>query len=1367
MTAAAATPDPSPSGEEPEPHVAVAGIGASAGGLAALRTLLSHVPQDSGLAWVVVVHLSPEHESHLAELLQPHVDMPVQQVQSTVKLEPDCVYVIPPAANLDAIDTHLRLTELEARRQERAPIDHFFRTLSATHDGSAIGVILTGTGSDGTLGVKEIKAKGGLTVVQDPNEAEHDRMPQSAIASGMIDLVLPLAAIPDAVIRWASTQPRVPVPEDGEDVPPDDHALLLKVFAQLRARQNRDFSRYKRSTILRRISRRMQLHQLEELESYVELLREQPDELRALADDLLITVTNFFRDPEVFDALAEEVVPGLFANRDAHDEIRVWSVGCATGEEAYSLAMLLVEHAAKMEQPPRIQVFASDLHERSLEAAREGFYPGDIETDVGPERLRRFFHKENGGYRVRKELRELVVFAPHNLLSDPPFSRVDLLSCRNVLIYLQREVQPDVLELFHYALRSEGWLVLGPSERVDASGLFQVQNKQRSIFRKRNVPVPEPRLPVFPLTRQRWPERESVQERPGRAIDFGAVHLRTRERYAPPSLLISPDDKVLHLSANAGRYLIHPGGEPTANVFKLAREELRIELRSTVHAARKTGEPQTGRPVLVDFDGTRRRVAVLVRPALELEEGFLLAIFDERPEQPDGEHEAPVAEGGEATGGRLREVEAERDLARQRLQATIEEYETSREEMRASNEELQSVNEELRSTLEELETSKEELQSMNEELQTVNQENRHKVEELAQLSGDLHNLLSATDIATLFLDRQLRILRFTPRVGELFNIRMTDRGRPLSDLSHRLSDGDGDLLDDARQVLKTLVPVERELHDERGRWYLTRVLPYRSADDRIEGVVITFVDITSRRRSEQELREAKIYAESIIETLHEPLLVLNPDLTVKSVNPAFYEHFEVNPNQTVGRLVYELGNGQWDIPALRTLLEEVLPDNQVFNDFEVRHRFEDIGERIMLVNGRRLDHVQMILLGIRDVTERVHDEDRLRRMTQVEGVGILRFSEDGMLIDANETFLEMSGYSREQVHSHQLHWRTMTPDEHIQESQQQMERLARTGRIGPYEKEYRRADGSLTWMLFAGAALGDGTLVEYCVDIGDRKRAESELRELNETLEQRVEERTRELREREKQLVRARDALHAEVEERQHIQSAREQLMRRVMSAEEHERLRLSGELHDQMGQLITGLTLGIRALEEQTPEADVKPRLAELRRLAEQIGDEAHHIALSLRPPDLERLGLRSALRSHLEEWSERHGIACDFQAIGVDDHRFPQLVEIALYRAVQEGLTNIVKYAGAERVSLLLEYRDNTIGVLLEDDGHGFDAEAALRASTTSRRLGLLGMQERVRLLGGTLQIDSSPGDGATLIVRLPAREEGSLVRAEAVDA
>jgi two-component system CheB/CheR fusion protein len=830
----------------------IVGLGASAGGLSALKVFFSHVPEQTGLTFVVVIHLSTEHESHLAELLQPFVKIPVTQVSETVAMETDHVYVIPPGCNLSAIDSHLRLSDLERQRRERAPIDHFFRTLAATHDGNAIGIILSGTGSDGALGLKAIRESGGLALVQDPTEAEYDGMPRSAIATGLVDRALPLERMVEAILSYAKTRPNLPLPAESSSVKPEIERHLAQILGRLRARTGRDFSRYKSSTVIRRIQRRMQMNQLETLSAYEDLLTAVPAEAASLADDMLITVTNFFRDAEVFDYLEREVVPKLFEGKTNDDEVRVWTPGCATGEEAYSIAMLLLEHAARLKFPPRIQMFASDLHDESLAKAREGFFLGEVALDVGPERLARFFVRHDGGYQVKQELRDAIVFTAHNLLTDPPFSRLDLISCRNLLIYLRRDVQPRVLELFHYALRPDGVLLLGTSETGDESDLFRTVSKPHCIYQKRNVPQSELQLPVFPLSpahRGARPPSGQPEEQPADLHTYGQIHLTLLEEYAPPSLVVGAQQKVVHLSPHVGRFLVHGAGEPTTGALKLVRPEFRAALGEGLHAARE-GRATESEPIPVNINGENRVVALAVRPATGSGErdGFVLVVFNES--DANAADETPSAKEADETDSRA--VELVR--TRQRLQSLIEDHEASKEEMQAANEELQSSNEELRSTMEELETSKEELQSMNEELRTVNQENRNKVEELASLSADLQSLMAATQIPTLFLDRELRIVRYTPQLGDIFHIRMSDRGRPVTELKSRVAYDE--LQDDTRHVLDRLAPIEREVkHATEARWFLTRVLPYHGIENRLDGVVITFVDITRRKDAEKTVQQ--------------------------------------------------------------------------------------------------------------------------------------------------------------------------------------------------------------------------------------------------------------------------------------------------------------------------------------------------------------------------------------------------------------------------------------------------------------------------------------------------------------------------------
>jgi two-component system, chemotaxis family, CheB/CheR fusion protein len=815
----------------------VVGIGASAGGLEALKRFFNHLPEKTGMVYVVVMHLDPEQPSILADLLQPHSKLPVHQVKQDLELQADHVYVIPPGSNLDSIGSHLRLSRIEPQRLQRAPIDHFFSTLAQNWQDRCAGIVLSGTGSDGTFGIRRIKQQGGLTLAQVPKEAGFDGMPRSAIATDMIDLVLPVEEMFGQLHRFARCSPALDVDRRDGGLSDSDNRHLQQILNRIRTRKGRDFTQYKHSTVLRRVRRRMQLLDVEGLEDYLAFIRDNPNEAYLLAEEFLITVTQFFRDSKTFAHLEREVLPKLFAGKQPEDSVRVWSVGCATGEEAYSLAMLLLEQVSG----PRLEIFATDLHEASLQYARDGIYPDTIESDVSQTRLRCFFRKEDSHYTVRKELRENIVFAVHDLLRDPPFSRLDLIVCRNLLIYLKRDAQKNVIDLFHYALKPGGQLLLGPSETIDRNGLFEMEHKHHCLYRRRNVPPPEPRMPVFP----RLFASGGAESRPVTSESsprgYGGLHQRMVERYALPSILVDQDYRIVHSSEHAGRYLQVPGGELTSSVFKLAREELVFDLRSALHAALEHGSDSRSDPILLTINGQPRQVILHVRQAKQPDlSGLCLVTFDEM---------TASANAGKA------QADPQLEQTRERLRAVIEQYETSQEEMRAANEELQSTNEELRSTMEELETSKEELQSMNEELQTVNQENRNRVDELSQLTSDLNNLMAATDIATLFLDRKLCIQRVTPRAKSLFNVRSSDLGRPFTELRHRL--GYDNFQQDALQVLDHLAPLEREVLSDAGEWYLTRVLPYRSTADQIQGVVITLVDITRQKNSELALRNSE------------------------------------------------------------------------------------------------------------------------------------------------------------------------------------------------------------------------------------------------------------------------------------------------------------------------------------------------------------------------------------------------------------------------------------------------------------------------------------------------------------------------------
>ncbi len=871
----------------------VVGLGGSAGSLPALQEFFEQTGEASGFAYVVVVHLSPEHESILAEILQRSTKMPVEQIDRRVRVQANHVYVIPPGKRLSMVDGCVQLTEGGELGQRRFVVDYFFRTLAEGHGERATAVVLSGSDGDGANGLKRVKERGGLTIAQDPEAAEQDGMPRSSIATGMVDWVLPVREMPMRLAEYWSNAARVRLPLAGAEVTPaeraaedrDHESALREVLGYLQMKTGHDFKCYKRATVLRRVGRRMQVCGVETLEEYLAFIRKHHGETGALLQDLLISVTNFFRDTPAFAAL-EEDLGSLFAGKGPGDHVRVWVPACSTGEEAYSIAMLLTEYAARMDAPPGLQVFATDLDEQAIESARAGLYPEAIRADVSDERLKRYFSEEHGGYRVRRQLREIVLFALHDLLKDAPFSQLDLVSCRNLLIYLSRGAQERVFDIFHFALRGEGRLFLSVSESAEeAKALFSPIDKKNRLYQRlaiarASLPVPTgaPTLShMFSRQIGGVPSRRDYEDRasaPASLVPAGMsdatwadVHFQLIERLGPPSLLVDENFDIVHLSDSVGRFLQFPSGEPTANLLRIVNPSLRVELRVALYQVAKSGTSVDLTGVRLEGRGGDQVADIGVRPAQDLAPGFMLIVFRERD----------PADVGSSAPGRTLAISDENDLVSQlenevalgkrQLREAGENYEAQTEELKASNEELQAMNEELRSATEELETGREELQSINEELTTVNQELKGKVDELSRSNDDLQNLMASTNIATVFLDRDLRIERYTPSAVTIFNLIPSDVHRPLSDLTHRLEYGD--LSRDAAQVLERLTPIEREVRDADGRWFLARVLPYRTKEDRISGVVLTFIDLTERRRAEDELRASETRLRLVIDNAYD------------------------------------------------------------------------------------------------------------------------------------------------------------------------------------------------------------------------------------------------------------------------------------------------------------------------------------------------------------------------------------------------------------------------------------------------------------------------------------------------------------------
>jgi two-component system CheB/CheR fusion protein len=840
----------------------VVGIGASAGGLKALQQLVEAVPADSGMAFVVIVHLDPERESRMPELLQDRTALPVQQVTEPTRVEANHVYIIPPGQDL-AMSGGTLVLRPRGMRSAHAPVDLFFRTLAEECGPDAAGVVLSGTGSDGTAGIRYIREAGGMTGAQSPEEAEYSSMPASAISTGLVDFVMASSRIPAELVR-VRRNPTVLLDEAAGTA--DTEAGLAQVLAVLRKRTGHDFSLYKRSTVIRRLHRRLRFNNVTTLAEYLAFMESNAGECQALLSDLLISVSSFFRDPDAFDALGT-LVPALFEGKGPEATVRAWVVGCATGEEVYSVAMVLEEHAATLAEAPRLQIFATDIDERGYSWARAGLYTEAAIASITRERLDRFFTKEAGGYRIAKSLREVVLFAGHNVLHDAPFSRIDLISCRNLFIYLNPQAQERVLETFHFALSPGGLLFLGASESAGDSRLFvgtglgEKRLYRRSATQQRVIPRqstadPEER-PRLTAGNDGVPWKTAARKQP---FSYGALHVRMLEQYAPASVIVDEHLDVVHLSGGAGRFLHMAEGEPSQNFLDLVRTDLRNALRTALHYALEKGTPTT-RQVRLGIDGREQEVCVQVRPStadLDAPGRFALIVFEVIAERPPAAArvERPVA--GEVSA--VIELDEELRRTKDMLESGSAEHDRTVSELQMLNEELRSINEEQKASAEELETGREEIQSINEELTTVNQEYQSTIEELKRTNADLQNLIESTEIGTIFLDRAMRIRRFTPAVCSIFNFVAADQGRALGHITHRLHYDE--MMADVAGVLESLARIERVVSGDKGESYIVRINPYRSLDGGTDGVVLTFFDNSIQQHAQEELSEAKKLAEA-------------------------------------------------------------------------------------------------------------------------------------------------------------------------------------------------------------------------------------------------------------------------------------------------------------------------------------------------------------------------------------------------------------------------------------------------------------------------------------------------------------------------
>ena len=956
----------------------VVGMGGSAGALQAFEEFFRNMPGDSGLAFVLVSHLDPTHKGIMPELLQRVTTMKVTQVKDGMKVQPNHVYVIPPNKDMSMMHGTLQLLKPSVPRGLRLPIDFFFRHLADDQGEMAIGIIFSGMGSDGTLGLKAIKEKLGMVMVQDISSAKFNGMPQSAINTGLVDYIAPASNLHEKLLEYVNhiTVRDRKLPRSDKKTP----GAMQKIFAMVRAQTGNDFSLYKMSTTGRRIERRMSVHQLDNINQYVRYLQENPHEIELLSKELLIGVTSFFRDSEAFDVLKQEVIPKLLKSKRPGDSIRVWVVGCSTGEEAYSIAMVLKECIADLKHKTnfKIQIYATDIDREAIDVARQAIYPVNISADISPERLQRFFIKEDDGFRVRKELREVIVFAMQNVLLDPPFTKLDILTCRNLLIYLNTELQKRLLPLFHYSLNPGGFLFLGSSESIGSSAdLFITHSNKWKLFERRDMLLSRKEPLEFPISPMPYEmrQKDAASQKPSEAAIAEAAQKLIFQTVVPPVVLINDKGDILYLSRRTDKYLEPPVGKANINIYAMAREGLRAELGIAIRKTMTDKARTTIRGLSVKANGSEQEINLSVIPFQEPEtmRGLMLVQFEDV--EPLPEEAAPSKKKSRSVTGLeavKSELEKELQYTKEHLQTVIEEMETSQEELKSANEELQSTNEELQSSNEELMTSKEEMQSLNEELTSLNYELQSKNEELSEANNDMKNLLDSIQVPTLFLDNDLKIKRFTSHATKIISLIQGDVGRPIADIVSNLRYER--LVDDAKEVIQTLVSKQLQVQAKDNAWYTVRIVPYRTAENFIDGVVITFSDITTLKMLEETLKERTEYAENIFATVREPMLVLNGYLKVISANPSFYREFHVAPQETEGRLLYELGNGQWSIPALKRLLSEILPQDAKVEGFLVEHDFPEIGKRKMLLNARQIiqddkSRQQLILLAMENITD--------------------------------------------------------------------------------------------------------------------------------------------------------------------------------------------------------------------------------------------------------------------------------------------------------------------------------------------------------------------------------------------------------------
>jgi two-component system, chemotaxis family, CheB/CheR fusion protein len=1301
----------------------VVGVGASAGGMEAFSELLRALPANPGLAFVFIQHVDPTHRSVLSEILGRTTSLAVSEVSDGVSLELNHVFVIPPNTNMIIKDSVLRLTVRE-HRGPHLPIDHFFHSLADDRGDLAIGVILSGTASDGTQGCTAIKAAGGITFAQDEKTAKYSGMPRSAINAGCIDFVLTPKGIAQELTRIAR-HPYVQstAAERAAASALADRSEMENLLNMVRQVSGVDFTHYKMSTLQRRIKRRMILHRLEHLKDYVAFIHENPTELEELYREILIHVTGFFRDPDAFEALRKHVLAQLFQERKTGDgPIRIWIPGCSTGEEVYSLAIALLEYTWDLARKnpsmavstKEVQIFATDISDAALERARDGLYSEAAVAEVSPERLKRFFVRLDGGYQINKSVREICIFAKQDVTKDPPFSNLDLISCRNLLIYLGPVLQKRVIPTFHYALKANGFLLLGSSESIGSfSDHFTLIDKKFKIYQKKRTAT---RLATYfgaaDYSIRKFSDVQTHKTPPAASNVEKEVERVLMNRFVPASIVVNEQMEIVQFRGKTGAYLEPAAGSPTFSLSKMAREGLLVDLRDGIARAKKSTGPVRKDGVRVQSNGGFREVDLEMIPVRgpNSPERFYVVVFQEAHHPPaPGKQESKKA--ARANPSLAREYErGKRELAqlREQLQALIEDHETTLEEFKSANEEILSGNEELQSTNEELETAKEELQSSNEELTTLNEELQNRNTELSMANNDLLNLLANVNLPVVMVGNDLRIRRFTPPAEKLLNFLPGDIGRRLGEIRPNVEVDDLEAL--CRQVIDTAVVQEREIREVNGSWCLMRIRPYKTWDSKVDGAVISFQDIDALKRS---LEQTRRYADSLIDNAREPIVILDDQYRINVANAAFYRTFRLSLQQVENVPVFDLDGGRWNIPHLRDQLQRVLSRNERIDDLEARLQLSELGSTTVLFNARRIEAQEgrsLIFLTVEDITETRLQLLTIRRQSALSELAhdaVVVRDLNGRILSWNRGAEELYGFSRDQALGADIGF------------------LLKTHYPKPIEEIRAELIRSLRW---------EGELT-HSAATGERKYVSSRWALLRE------EDGTQIVLEINNDITALRQA-----EENQRTLSAF------LMRAQDEERRRIARELHDSTGQKLAFAKMNLQNVSRTlTSQPAAQGSVEESVNAIDDSLQEIRTLSQVLHPPLLDEAGLVSAIRWLVDGFSKRAGISIDFDA-PKDFHRPPPEAELALFRVVQECLTNIHRHSGAAKGRIRLSESNGTILLEVSDTGKGFAPEAAERRHRTPvPGVGILGMKERLHQLSGTLDIRSG-SKGTTVRASIP---------------